>query len=644
MTTIKTIIKVVSVSLIVLTSHAFANSSEDKPWPYPEDTPAAAKLSIGMASDRPVDISRFLLARSAYGINLNSIGTHVAFLDQVTGRSQLWVKEITSGHTKQITFGNGVDNYAWHPDGIRLIYSADNDGDEREAYYLMNIDGTQEEVVLSHSKAYRVFGHFSAAGNTFTYASTERNGRDFDIYLYDFETKKSSLIYQSEFGYYPSAWQPQSNNLIVKEVRGEDGFNLHLLNAKTGKLTTLYKPEVSATFDSIRWAKDGSGFYMSSDLDNDMRQILYHDMDSGKAQVVHTSEYDLENVKLCYQSDYLTWVENDNGFYQLYVQNLKNKKVNLVDLPTGRYATSCTDKSKNLVVSISSFNSPGSSYVVDLSTRKFEKLIEPQMAGIKAGEMVEPQVVTFAARDGVTVQGLLYMPEQKDGEKPAVVFNVHGGPTAQSVASWRPISQYLVGKGIAVFDINVRGSTGFGKTYARLDNQEKRLDSVRDLVDALAYFKEDGRLDTSRAGVMGGSYGGYMVNAVMGLYPEAFKAGASFVGVSNWVRALETASPGLKASDLIEYGDIREPKWQTFYAENSPINTVHKIKAPMLFQHGVNDPRDPVAESDEMVKALRERNIDVTYLRFPDEGHGISKLENRVIFYRALAHYLETHL
>ena len=143
---------------------------------------------------------------------------------------------------------------------------------------------------------------------------------------------------------------------------------------------------------------------------------------------------------------------------------------------------------------------------------------------------------------------------------------------------------------------------------------------------------------------MGGSYGGYMVNAVMGLYPDAFKAGASFVGVSNWVRALEEASPGLKASDLIEYGDIREEKWQKFYAENSPINNAHRIKAPMFFEHGVNDPRDPVTESDRMVKEIRDNGFEVEYLRFPDEGHSIRQMKNRITFNRRLAAFLEKHL
>ena len=167
---------------------------------------------------------------------------------------------------------------------------------------------------------------------------------------------------------------------------------------------------------------------------------------------------------------------------------------------------------------------------------------------------------------------------------------------------------------------------------------------MRDLVDTVAFLSKDKRLNTNRIAVMGGSYGGYMVNAVLGSYPGVFDAGASFVGVSNWVRALQEASPALKASDRIEYGDIREPKWEKFYKNNSPINNAHKIKVPMFVEHGANDPRDPVTESDRIVTTIRNNGGSVTYMRFPDEGHGIAKQANRVAFNRSLVSFLETQL
>jgi Dipeptidyl aminopeptidases/acylaminoacyl-peptidases len=198
--------------------------------------------------------------------------------------------------------------------------------------------------------------------------------------------------------------------------------------------------------------------------------------------------------------------------------------------------------------------------------------------------------------------------------------------------------------GIAILDLNFRGSTGYGKTFARLDNQRLRPNAVRDVADAMAWLAEDGRVDASRAAIMGGSYGGYMTNAAVGEFPELFDAGVSFVGVSDWVRALEEASPALKASDRLEYGDITDPDDRAFFRSISPIENVDAIRTPMLFSHGVNDPRDPVTESDRMVRAIRENGIDVVYLRWPDEGHSIRKLGNRIAAYRAVVAFLEDKL
>jgi dipeptidyl aminopeptidase/acylaminoacyl peptidase len=314
-------------------------------------------------------------------------------------------------------------------------------------------------------------------------------------------------------------------------------------------------------------------------------------------------------------------------------------------LPQGVIGARFAANANRLQLSINTPTIPGDVLVWNLDSRQFKRAVASTLAGINPRTLVEPESLTFAAQDGETLHGFLYWPQKLQvGEKAPVVVRVHGGPSAQARPVYRAQVQYLVNKGIAVFDVNVRGSTGFGKRFSRLDNQEKRLDSVRDLVDTVAFLGTLPGIDADRAGVMGGSYGGYMVNAVLGAYPDVFKAGASFVGVTDWVRALQTASPGLKASDRIEYGDIREQRWLDFYAENSPINTADQIRVPLFVEHGANDPRDPVDESDLIVKTVRDNGGDVTYLRFPDEGHGISKQENRMTFNRQLAGFLEKHL
>jgi len=298
-----------------------------------------------------------------------------------------------------------------------------------------------------------------------------------------------------------------------------------------------------------------------------------------------------------------------------------------------------------LSIRVTGPTTPGDVFVWNIESNETSQAVQSSLAGLDPQSFKAPLSLRYPARDGIELQGLLYLPDPSQVSiLPPVVVAVHGGPTGQSRPVFEPQIQYLVNNGIAVFDVNVRGSTGFGKTYARLDNREKRLDSVRDLVDTVAFLSQDERLDTERIAVMGGSYGGYMVNAVLGSYPGVFDAGVSMVGVSDWVRALQEASPALKASDRIEYGDIREERWQEFYKVNSPINNAANIKVPLLVEHGANDPRDPVTESDRLVTTIREAGGTVKYMRFPDEGHSLAKQANRVAYYRAMVNFLEEQL
>jgi dipeptidyl aminopeptidase/acylaminoacyl peptidase len=225
-----------------------------------------------------------------------------------------------------------------------------------------------------------------------------------------------------------------------------------------------------------------------------------------------------------------------------------------------------------------------------------------------------------------------------------VLLSVHGGPTAQARPSFNPVHQYLLARGIAIFDLNFRGSTGFGKAFARLDNGRLRPNAVLDMADALAFLEKDGRVDAKRAAVMGGSYGGYLTYAALTQLPDLFRSGVSIVGVSNWVTALEQASPTLKASDRLEYGNIDDPEDRKFFVELSPITHIKNVKAPIMVLHGANDPRDPPTESDQFVRGVRELGGEVEYLRFPDEGHGIRKLANRITAYRRVAKFLERTL
>lgn len=615
--------------------------------------PMGERVGISLAGADPADIDRYLQAANGGvgGARLSPDGQTIAFRWAITGISQLWVMDVSGGQPKQLTFGNGVRFFRWTPGGDELLYGADNDGNEQEAYYVIKRDGTAERLVFPASEGgFRVFGGFQGDQASIVYASTERNQLDFDIYIGTLEAGTSRMVYQGTYGFFANASSPDGQFALVTETVGEDSDNLYLLDLETGEMNTLSAPERRANHSNggFAWTDDSQGFYLSANMDRDFSALMHYSRAEGFT-VVEEADGDIRNVRLCGADDrYLTWTVNEGGYSRLFAKDLSsNVMLGLPPFPEGVYGLNCTDRSSRLLVNVNGWRTPGSVFVVDLDELSRFDVFVANLAGLDPGRLVRPESITMPARDGVELQGLLYLPDASSRTEqgpPPVIFIVHGGPTAQSRPTFDATVQYHVDRGIAVFEPNVRGSTGFGHTYVTLDDRENRLDSVRDLVDMLAYLKEDGRVDADRAAVVGGSYGGYAVNAVLANFPGHFIAGVSLFGVADWVTALEIASPALKAADRIEYGDITEPHWQTFYKENSPINQADQISVPVLYSHGVRDPRVDISETEVMVRTLRKNGIEAPFIRFLDEGHGWRKLSNRLFYARRQAEFLENQL
>ena len=611
--------------------------------------PADEPVRVGRAGEDPADIARYLLASGASGARLSPDGETLAFAWSITGEPQLWVMPAMGGQPQRLTFGSGITFFAWAPDGERLLYAADNDGDEQPAFYLVAADGAEERVVLPAVEGgFRVFGDFT--GGDIVYASTERNQLDFDIWRASLDGD-AERVHEGEFAFYAHAVSPDGKHVIVTESVGEDSDNLHLLDLGSGELKTVSEPDPRANHGEagFAWAPDGSGFYFATNRGREFPAISFYELASDETRVIAEPGAAVGDLALCGKADgILAWTENRDGFHSLKLRDLDGgDSLPTPELPEGVYGIACADDADRLAVGVNGWRTPGDVFVVELPSGEATRAFASNLAGLDPQRLIRPESIRIEARDGVELQGLLYVPdgESLTGDGPApVVFDVHGGPTAQSQATWEPSMQYLLDRGIAVFQPNVRGSTGFGRTYVTLDDREKRLDSVRDLVDMLAHFDDDPRIDAERAAVRGGSYGGYMVNAVLAEYPDAFAAGVSLFGVADWVAALEVASPALKASDRIEYGDISEQRWREFYEANSPINKADRIAVPVLYSHGVMDPRIDIAETEVMVKALRKNGVEAKFVRIPDEGHGWRKLKNRLFYFRREAEFLREQL
>lgn len=585
--------------------------------------------------DHPV--APYVLARGAGPSRLSPDGQTVATRLSLTGTRQLYVMPSDgSEEPMQLSSGSGITFFEFSPTGA-LIYGADNNGDEREAYWMVEPDGdgwSEPRIVLPAAEnGFRSFGNFTGDGKTIVYSSTERNGLDYDIYTANIETGETALVFEGEYANFVEAVSPDGSTTIISERVGEDSDRIFVLDMESGERRVLSDPTPRANHTSagIKFISDDE-ILLSTNRDTEYSRAVVLNIDDPVFSPATASYSDVEIVSSC--GGKRAVVQNVGGFSDLLIGSSDPTRI---ALPDGVYSIDCSND--QLLVRVSAPDIPGDLYMVDLTTLKPTRTFESTLEGLDPNSLISPEPVSLTARDGVQIHGLLYLP---DGvETPPVVFDVHGGPTAQSRPDWDGAVQYLLSRGIAVFQSNVRGSTGYGRTYVTLDDQDKRLDSVRDLVDMLAWLEADGRVDTSRAAVMGGSYGGYMVNAVLADYPDAFDAGVALFGVGDWVTALEVASPALKASDRIEYGDISNPEWREFYTEISPIGKADQINVPVLYSHGAMDPRIDVAETEVMVRALRENGIRADYIRFPDEGHGWRKLSNRLFYHKAQADFLE---
>ncbi|TKD51388.1 S9 family peptidase [Sphingomonas baiyangensis] len=612
----------------------------------PEDVVKAEAVSLAPGATAADDVSRYLLVRSPRGAVALAGGERVAYTSDVTGRPQIWVMPAGGGQADQISYGSGVAWVRPAPDG-GILYGADTDGDERVGMYWIGADGMGERTVIAKSPAYRQFGDWSGDGKRFLYASTERNNTDFDIWVADLAGGAPRLVLEANgTSYYPLAWQPGGELVILSEVRGSDANNLHLLNVATGERRALLVPKEAAEHSGVTWAPDGKGFYLAHNGASDTHRLAYFDLASGQLRTLADPKLDIAGVELSDDGRYLAWTTIETGFNRLHVRDLQTgRDVALPELPAGLVGLRAVKGGgSKMLLSLNTPQTAGETHIWDPAAPSTPpvRILKADTPGLDLAQMVTPEPVAFKARDGAPLTGLLYMPRNLPaGAKPPVFIEVHGGPSAHAVPAFAPDIQYYVARGIAVLDFNYRGSTGQGKAFAALNDRENKVNEVGDLADAVAWLRQSGKVDGSRIAVGGGSYGGYLTNLALGTYPDMFVGGVSAVGVSDWVAALEGASPSLKAADKLEFGDISDPKVRAFFAKLSPINNVARIKTPMMVLHGANDPRDPVSESDRLVAGIRANGGTVTYLRFPDEGHGITKVNNRVHAYRRVADFLE---
>lgn len=538
-----------------------------------------------------------------------------------------------------------------------FVFAKDQGGNEFSQLYWFDLGNREVQLLSDGQRSQNGGSVFSEDGRWLAYAGTGRNGKDRDIYLRDMQGGQSRRVLENEGSWNAMGFSPDNTQLLVMRYLSASDSRPGVVDVATGKLTMFPVEGGTASFGRFAFTPDGKGVYFISDepLDGqaqEFKSLRRHDLATNKVtRVGPRIDWDVQGFDLSRDGQYLAYTSNEDGITRLRVLELPSmREVALPELPIGVISGAAfSPDGKRLAVSLNSAISPSDAYVIDLAGKRAARWTESEVGGLDASKFVAPSLIRYPTFDQVdgktrTIPAFYYRPANANGKLP-VIINIHGGPEAQSYPTFNPTAQYLANElGVAMLVPNVRGSSGYGKTYLSLDNAEKREDSVRDIGALLDWIARQPELDASRVGVMGGSYGGYMVLASLQHYPERIKAGIDVVGISDFTTFLNNTESYRRDLRRAEYGDERKPEMQVVFERISPLNNAHKIKSALFVAQGKNDPRVPYTEAEQIVKAARANGGPVWYLLYDDEGHGFRKKANSDYFNAASMQFWQTYL
>ncbi|HEX9927351.1 MAG TPA: S9 family peptidase [Pyrinomonadaceae bacterium] len=610
-------------------------------------------------------IEQYLNIRSASSPSFSPTGDRVAYLSNVTGTNQVWIVAAMGGAPKQLTnYEDNIGFVAFSPADDAIVFGKASGGDENTQFFWMRADGSDVKALTNGSKVRHNFGGWSEDGKRIFYASNKRNRNRFDIYAMDIPGGKEELILQHDRSNSVAAVSKDGRKIVVSRSGTELSLDndLYLIDVASKNAVHLTPHKGAAQFGDVHFI-DNDRISLTSNDKCEFQEIRVISLSAPKIEGVCSAKMDVDSIEIADDGNTRAISINNQGASELFTPPLDNASSSRypVQLP-GKGVVSGLEFNKNgskLAFTFSGSKFNADVWIYDLQTKKLLQLTKSDRAGIPQESFIEPELIKFKSFDGREIPAWFYKPKETNAtftfesgqhqqtintgaKNLPVIVSVHGGPEGQERPGFSALYQYYLSRGYAVLATNVRGSTGYGKTYTHLDDVEKREDSVKDLAAAVEWLKTAGGADSKRIAVMGGSYGGYMTMAAVTLYPDLWAAAVNTVGIVNWETFLKNTSGYRRRQREVEYGKL--DKDLEFLRRISPIAKIDRIKTPLMVIHGKNDPRVPYTEAEQIVEALKKRGAAVEYKLFDDEGHGISKLKNRLVVYPLVADFLDKHL
>ncbi|WP_059173829.1 S9 family peptidase [Bacillus sp. FJAT-27445] len=589
-----------------------------------------------------IGIQPFLHVRTAKKPIYHPNGDKISFITDYTGLPQVWELSLKGGWPSQNSFTEERIMFVSYISGTsKRVIGMDAGVNEKQQLFLLNDDGTLVPLTDSPDHIHQ-YGGSSPDGNWIAWSSNRRNAAQFDIYVQNLETLEFKKVYQGDGMYHAVKWSPDGQSLLIDRVNTNLDNDLGLLNLDSGDVSWLTLHEGEAKFESPDFSKDGGTIYVLTNKDREFVALAAITAATKELEWLDEREWDLEGLAMSKDKSLLAYSVNAGGISKGVIYQIEDSSIATWETPAGVISElSFSPDSKKLAYVLNGSTQPSDIWELDIESKNTRRMTFVSSLPVVEEQLIAPELITFTSFDGLEVPAFYYRPKDAEGKLPVVVF-VHGGPESQIRAVYNPFLQYFLSRGYAVCTPNVRGSTGYGKSYTHLDDVRQRMDSVKDLVALVDWLKKEGNADPDKIAIMGRSYGGFMVLAAITHYPKLWAAAIDIVGISSFRTFLENTSVWRRKLREAEYGSIEADG--DFFNEIDPLHRTKDIECPVMMLHGANDPRVPIEETEQMVDELKARNHPVQYIRFEDEGHFFVKLKNNITAYSGVADFLDEHI
>jgi dipeptidyl aminopeptidase/acylaminoacyl peptidase len=592
---------------------------------------------------------QFFQTTTVFGSKINHSSDAVLVSSDASGVFNAYRYPLDGSGPRQLTMStkNTVYAVSWFPEDERFLFSQDQGGNELSHLYVQKADGTAHDLTPGENVRASFMGWLN--DHSFYVMTNERDAKAMDVYRYSSADFTRELVFENTSMLDVSASSNDGRYLVLgKALSGADS-DLYLVDLQsTDKLVTLISTTEGPIEESAySFTADSTSLIYGTNEFGEFNQAWRYELSSGERALFYKDDWDVSFVDFSKDGKYSVIGVNTDAQTQLSITEISSGGlVQLPRLPKGDLrGVGFSKDSTKMVFYINSDTSPSNLYSYTMGEANVKQLSNSLNPQIQESVLVASEVVRFKSFDGLEIPGLLYKPNIAtiNSKVPALVW-VHGGPGGQSRQGYAAAIQHLVNQGYAIFAVNNRGSSGYGKTFYHLDDKNHGENDLQDIVYGKKHLQTLSWIDADRIGIIGGSYGGYMTMAGMA-FTDEFKVGINIFGVTNWLRTLKSIPPWWESFKTALYDEMGDPATDEERLRRiSPLFHADKIKNPVLVVQGANDPRVLQIESDEMVAAIKANNVPVEYVLFDDEGHGFRKKANRITASNAYLAFLQKYL